>query len=304
VRIVIAGGSGFLGHLLVARLAADKHDIAILTRRAGQDAGPARAVAWNPDGDANGDWVQSLDGAAAVINLAGAGIADKRWSATRKAVLLDSRVRATRSLVAAMKRVSKPPRVLIQGSAVGYYGMHDDEVLDESAPPGTDFFGQVCVAWEAGAQQVRDLGSRLVILRQGVVLARNGGALKKMLPPFHFFVGGPIASGRQYISWIHRDDWLAVMLWAISDPSASGPLNATAPNPVPNAEFARAIGHALHRPSWLPVPGLALRLLVGDMANDALIKGQRVVPARALSLGFHFAFPTIDDAMKEILKSR
>jgi uncharacterized protein (TIGR01777 family) len=304
VRIVIAGGSGFLGHLLVTRLAADRHDITILTRRPGRNAGPAKAVAWNPDGDATGDWVQSMDGAAAVINLAGEGIADKRWSPARKAALVDSRVRPTRSLIAAMKRASKPPRVLIQGSGAGYYGTHGDEILDESSPPGTDFFGQLCVAWEAAAAPAQDLGARLVIVRQGIVLARNGGALKKMLPPFHFFVGGPIASGRQYISWIHRDDWLAVMLWAISDPSASGPLNATAPNPVPNAEFARAIGHALHRPSWLPVPGLALRLLVGEMANDALIKGQRVVPARALSLGFHFAFPTIDDAMKEILKSR
>jgi len=304
VRIVIAGGSGFLGHLLVARLAADRHEITILTRRPGRNTGPAQAVAWNPDGEANGDWVRSLDGAAAVINLAGEGIADKRWSVARKAALVNSRVRATRSLVAAMQRAAKPPRVLIQGSAVGYYGMHDGEVLDESAPPGTDFFGQLCVQWEAAAQPASDLGSRLVILRQGIVLARGGGALEKMLLPFQFFVGGPIASGRQYLSWIHRDDWLSIMLWAMSDPSASGALNATSPNPVPNAEFSRAIGRAWHRPSWLPVPGFALRILVGELADVALISGQRVVPARAVALGFHFAFPAIDDAMAEIVKSR
>lgn len=303
MRIVIAGGSGFLGNLLIARLAADRHEITVLTRRPGRSTGPARAVAWNPDGEANGDWAQSLDGAAAVINLAGEGIADKRWSPSRKVALLDSRVRATRSLIAAMRRASKPPRVLIQGSGAGYYGTHGDEILDESSPPGTDFLGQLCVAWESAAQPARELGSRLVILRQGIVLERSGGALKKMLPPFQLFVGGPIASGRQYISWIHRDDWLALILWAMSNPAASGAMNATSPNPVPNAEFSRAIGRALHRPSLLPVPAFALRLLVGEMADDALINGQRVVPARALALGFHFAFPAIDDAMIEILKS-
>lgn len=303
MRIVIAGGSGFLGHLLITRLAADRHDITVLTRRPGRNLGPAKSVVWNPDGEANGEWVQSLDGAAAVINLAGEGIADKRWSPARKAALLNSRVRATGSLVAAMRRAAKPPRVLIQGSGAGYYGTHGDEILDESSPPGTDFLGQLCVAWEAAAQPARDLGSRLVILRQGIVLAREGGALKKMLPPFHLFVGGPIASGRQYMSWIHHDDWLALMLWVMSDPAASGVLNATSPNPVPNAEFSRAIGRALHRPSLLPVPAFALRLLVGEMADDALIKGQRVVPAHALALGFHFAFPAIDDAMTEILRS-
>ena len=297
MRIVIAGGSGFLGRALAEHLVGRRHDVAILTRTGHVSrATGSRIVMWDPDGTAGtGGWAKEIDGADAVVNLAGAGIADKRWSRRRKEELRDSRVKSTRSLVAAVRAAAAKPSVFVQTSAVGFYGAGDQET-DESFPPGDDFFAQLCVAWEAEAHPVTSLGCRLVIMRNGVVLFRTGGALKKMMPAFQFFVGGPIATGRQYMSWIHRADWLAMTTWAIETPAVSGVLNGTAPNPVTNAEFSKAIGRALHRPSWLPVPALALRIMVGELANYALIRGQRVVPKHALAGGFTFQYPDIGAA--------
>jgi uncharacterized protein (TIGR01777 family) len=192
--------------------------------------------------------------------------------------------------------------VFIQHCAVGYYGSSlSDRILDESAPAADDFFGRLASAWEAEARPIADLGLRLVIVRAGVVLERGGGALPKMLMPFRFLVGGPVASGRQYLSWIHVGDWVRLMCWAIDTPSVSGPINATAPNPVTNREFSSALGRAVHRPSWAPVPALVLRVLFGEMAEAALINGQRVVPRRAGELGFTFEYPTIDAALSELI---
>ena len=303
MRVVIAGGSGFLGERLTRRLVGRGDDVVILTRRPGATrlAGGVREVAWRADGAAESALVAAVEGAGAVVNLAGAGIADRRWTAARKRLLLDSRILPTRSLVEAVRTAARRPPVFLQGSAVGYYGATlDDRISDESAPPGDDFLGQVCVQWENAATPARDLGCRLVLFRTGLVLAADDGALAVLKRPFLFFVGGRVASGRQYFPWIHVDDWVEMAVWAIDTPAASGPINSTAPRPVTNAEFSKALARALRRPSWLPVPGFALKVLVGEFANDGLIKGQRVVPARATALGFRFRYPDVDEALREI----
>ncbi len=304
MKIVVAGGSGFLGRALTARLEAEGHDVAILTRSAGQPRGRVRRVAWQPDGSAPppeagrpSGWAREIDGADAVVNLAGEGIADRRWTRARKRALLESRIHSTRSLVAAIRAASERPRVFLQASGIGYYGVAGDEVLDESSPPGSDFLAGVCLNWEAEARAVEALGCRLVIVRNGIVLARHGGALKKMVPAFLFFAGGPIATGRQYMSWIALDDWVALTVWAIERTNVTGAFNATAPEPVTNAQFSQALGRALHRPSWIPVPAFALRLLFGQLADAGLINGQRVLPKRSLSQGFTFGYPNIDAAL-------
>jgi uncharacterized protein (TIGR01777 family) len=309
MKIVIAGGSGFLGRALAARLDADGHDVVVLTRRPADPSGRVRRVVWQPDGSAPPadagqptGWAREIEGADAVVNLAGEGIADRRWTAARKRALLESRTHSTRSLVVAIRAASRRPRTFIQASGVGYYGVAGDEVIDESSPPGSDFLAGLCMNWEAEARAVEALGCRLAIIRNGVVLARHGGALKKMLPPFLFFVGGPIADGRQYFSWVALDDWTALVAWALATSSVTGALNGTAPEPVTNAHFSKALGRALHRPSWIPVPGFALRLLVGELADAGVINGQRVVPKRALSLGFTFTYPSVDAALAQAVR--
>jgi len=309
MRIILAGGTGFLGRALAARLIADGHTVVVLSRRPADAAdGAVRRVRWNPDGTVPPaeagqptGWAREIDGADAIVNLAGEGIADRRWTRARKQALLDSRRLSTRSLVAAIRAASRRPVVFVQNAGIGYYGLGADEVFDESSPPGSDFLARLSVDWEAEARAVEALGCRLVILRTAVVLAREGGALKRMLPAFQFFVGGPIASGRQYFSWIDRDDWLALVAWALATPSVTGAINAAAPEPVTNAEFAKALGRSLHRPSWIAVPGFVLRLLVGEVADAGLINGQRVVPKRALSLGFVFQYGQIDAALHRAL---
>jgi uncharacterized protein (TIGR01777 family) len=308
MKIVIAGGTGFLGSPLAEVYAEEGHDVRVLTR--GLAPGESRhdpgtgvpgvtRVGWRPDGQ-SGPWSVALDGADAVVNLAGESIADRRWTPERKAQLRDSRIVPTRSLVAALQSVGAPPRVFISGSATGYYGVSGAEPKTETDPPGTDFLARLCTDWEAEGRRAESPSTRVVLLRTGVVLERTGGALPKMLTPFRWFVGGPVGSGRQYMSWIHRIDWIELVRWVLETPAASGPLNATAPSPVTNRQFARALGRALHRPSLLPVPGVALKLLLGEMAEPLLLTGQRVIPARAQALGFHFRYPEIDRAFRGI----
>jgi uncharacterized protein len=303
MKVVVAGGSGFLGSALVTHLASAGHDVVVLTRRParGTSASRVREVAWQPEssspGAAPGPWARELDGADAVVNLAGAGLADRRWTAARKALLRSSRLLSTRSLVAAMHAASPRPAVFVQGSAVGYYGTTADRTIDETSPPGTDFLATLCVDWEAESAPAESPGCRLVIVRTGVVLGPGGGALRPLRRLFALFLGGPIASGRQYMSWIHLADWVALVAWALENPSVAGVVNATAPHPVTNAEFSRALGRALHRPSWLPVPAFALRLAVGEVADVALITGQQVLPRKTMALGFSFRYPTVDEAM-------
>jgi uncharacterized protein (TIGR01777 family) len=304
MKIVIAGGSGFLGRPLAAALAADGHDVVTLTRGDGPRRGQtrSRAVAWTPGGDA-GPWAAEIDGAGAVVNLAGESIAGRRWSAAQKRRILDSRVRATRSLVSAIQAAGAPPPVFLSGSAVGYYGPRGDEVITEDTPAGTDFLAQVCVQWEAEALLAASDRTRVACIRTGIALEKDGGALPQMLPPFRFGVGGPVGSGRQYWPWIHRADWIALMQWAIRTPAAAGAINGTAPNPVTNAEFARALGAAMHRPAIMPAPGFALRLMLGEMADALLLSGQRAVPARPERLGFTFRYPRVEQALGALFGS-
>jgi uncharacterized protein (TIGR01777 family) len=300
MRIVIAGGSGFLGRPLTTRLARDGHDVVVLTRDSKRSRGPVGStVTWTPDGK-TGPWASALEGAGAVVNLAGESIAGKRWTDTHKARVLESRVQATRSLVAAIRDAAAPPAVFVSGSAVGYYGPRGDDPIAEDAAPGSDFLAGVCVAWEAEAMRAASARTRVVCMRTGLVLERDGGALPEMLPPFKFGAGGPVGSGRQYWPWIHRDDWISLVSWTIAQPSVSGPVNLTAPNPVPNAEFARALGRAMHRPAFMPAPAFALRLLLGEMADGLLLSGQRAVPAKATNAGFTFKYPHVDDALRAI----
>jgi uncharacterized protein len=308
MRIVIAGGTGFLGGPLAEVYAEEGHDVRVLTR--GLPVGESRhdpgtgvpgvnRVGWKPDGQ-SGPWASALDGADAVINLAGAGIADQRWTPQRKAELRDSRIVPTRSLVAAMASVGTPPPVLVSSSAAGYYGASGDEPKTEAAPPGGDFLAHLCEDWEAEARRAERASTRVVPIRTGVVLERTGGALAKMITPFRLFAGGRMGSGRQYLSWIHRIDWVELVRWIVETPAATGPINATAPMPVTNREFARALGRALHRPSLVPAPGFALKLALGEMAEPLLLTGARILPARAQALGFHFRYPEVDLAFRGI----
>ncbi len=298
MRIVIAGGTGFLGAPLADSLANAGHDIVILARGASGARTRHRSITWTPNGDA-GPWSSAVDGAGAVVNLAGESIAAKRWTAAQKQRILDSRVQATRSLVAAIRAVPSPPAVLISGSAVGYYGPRGDDTVTEDTPSGSDFLSGVCVRWEAEAARASSPRTRVVTIRTGLVLEKDGGALPQMLPPFKFGAGGPVGSGRQYWPWIHRDDWIALVGWLLQTP-LTGAVNVTAPEPVTSADFARALGRALHRPSFMPAPAFALRLMLGEMADGLLLSGQRAVPAAAEQQGFRFRYARVDDALAAI----
>lgn len=302
MRFIIAGGTGLLGRALVARLTGAGHDVVVLTRGAGQASGPVHEVPWTPDGSA-GPWAPELDGADAVINLAGTGIADKRWTPARKALLRSSRVDSTRSLVSAVATTSSRPRVFVQGSAVGIYGADlGDDVHDESSAPGSDFLSQLAVEWESVAEPVADMGCRLVTARTGIVLSRDGGALPPMARPFRMFVGGRIGTGRQFMSWITIDDWVSMVMWAIDTPAVAGPLNASAPQPVTNAAFSTALARVLRRPNLFPAPSFVLQALFGEMADAILLGGQRVRPAKALALGFEFQHSGLEDALISVLR--
>ena len=300
MKIIVAGGTGFLGRPLVEALAADRHEMVVLTRNgAATPPGGARAVHWLPNGDA-GPWAAELNGAGAIVNLAGESIAARRWSAEHKRRILDSRVNATHSLVGAIGTAAAPPSVFVSGSAVGYYGPLGDEIATETTPAGSDFLARVCAQWEAEANRASSPQTRVVCIRTGLVLEKDGGALPQMLPPFKLGAGGPVGSGRQYWPWIHRADWIGLVRWTLQTAAASGPINATAPNPVTNREFARALGRALHRPAFMPAPAFALRLMLGEMADALLLSGQRAVPAKAQRLGFTFGYTDVETALRSI----
>lgn len=293
MRILVAGGSGFLGRLLVDALRRDGHDTGVLTRT------PSRPgdVQW-PGAPGDTAWIGALPGTEAIVNLAGTSVAGGRWSAARKAAIRDSRLRATHAIVEGLDRTGTAA-ALLSSSAAGYYGPCGDELLTEASPPGADFLAGVCRDWEAQAL-ASSAASRVVLLRTGVVLARDGGALPRMALPVRLGVGGALGSGRQYMSWIHVDDSIGLVRWAVSNTAVSGPLNLTAPAPVSNAEFTRALARALHRPALIPAPAFALRLLLGEMADALLLGGQRVLPAKAQALGYAFMYPRVDEALARI----
>src|SRR5918993_737303 len=251
VKIILAGGSGFLGQALKGKLQREGHAVANLSRHPRR--GVQEDLPWTPDGTA-GAWAAALEDTDAVVNLAGENLGDQRWTDERKQAIRTSRVLSTRSLVAAIRGLKRPPTVLVSGSAVGYYGAHGDEVVTESTPPGDDFLADVSVEWEREAEQASTV-TRVVVVRTGLVLHPDGGVLARLLLPFRMGVGGPLGSGTQYMPWIHRDDWVDLVIWLIGNATARGAYNATAPAPVTNAEFTRALGRALHRPAFLPVPG-------------------------------------------------
>lgn len=299
MNVTITGASGLIGTRLLAALQDRGDEVTVLSRdpaRAGTALG-VPAVAWDPlAGPAP---VEALAGRDAVVHLAGEPVA-QRWNARAKAAILASRETGTRNLVAGLGAADPRPGTLVSSSAVGFYGKHGDELVDEEQPAGGDFLAGVCVAWEREARAAGDLGMRVVMLRTGVVLDPAGGALKTMLPPFRAGVGGPVAGGAQYMPWIHVDDVVGMYLTALDEPSWSGPVNATAPQPVTNREFSKALGRALRRPAVAPVPGFALRALYGDMA-EIVTEGQRAVPVRAQALGYDFRHPDLDAALAAAL---
>ena len=307
MHVAIAGGRGFLGTPLSQALADDGHAVVVLTRRDPSPSPPATpgritSARWQPDGPIDA-LASVLDGVDVLVNLAGESIAGRRWSAAQKARIRDSRVPVTRNLAAAVRTAASRPTVLINASAVGYYGWHGGEILDETAESGADFLATVCREWEQAAMAAADV-ARVALIRTGIVLARNGGALMELVRPFRLWVGGPLGSGRQYMSWIHQADWVDLVRWTIRTQTATGPINATAPNPVTNAQFSRELAHALRRPSWLPAPAFALRLALGEMADALLLSGQRVVPARATALGFHFTYADLRPALTALFEPR
>jgi uncharacterized protein (TIGR01777 family) len=302
MRILVTGASGFLGSHVCDALLARRDEVVGLTR----DAERARATnptitwhAWNPA--AERPPASALEGVEGIVNLIGEPI-DQRLTDGAKERIRESRERATKNLVDAISAAEPRPLALVSQSAVGCYGDRGDAVVDESTPPGSAFDANVCVAWEAAARAAEDVGVRVVITRTGLVLDPEAGLLKQLLVPFKLGVGGPLAGGRQYMSWIHVDDWTRLVLWLLDTESASGTFNATAPNPVTNRELSKALGRVLGRPAVVPVPKLALKLRFGDEMGEILTGGQRAIPRRALDAGFEFAHPELEPALRDLLK--
>jgi uncharacterized protein len=309
MKIAIAGATGFVGSQLVKQLQAQGDRVVILTRNpqsASNRFGQAQIVGYNPL--KSGEWQESISGCDAVINLAGEPIAEKRWTPAQKRAILESRQIGTQKIVEAILQgrgsandlATVKPQVLINASAIGYYGTSETDKFDESSPAGSDFLAEVCTAWETAAQAVTASGTRLVILRFGIVLGKNGGALGKMLAPFSAFVGGPIGSGKQWFSWIHSDDAIKLIIAALKDSQMQGVYNATAPNPVTMTEFANTLGNVMSRPSWLPVPNFAIEALLGEGAI-VVLQGQQVIPTKTLDRGFDFQYPTLKTALESIV---
>jgi len=306
MRVFVTGGTGLIGTRLVRHLLKRGDQPVVLSRRPDAAArlfGPACTVV-SGDPTQAGDWMGAVADCDAVMNLAGENVFGRRWNAEVKALLHDSRVRATLNVAEALHRLSRQgdsrPRTLVNASAIGYYGPHGDEELTEDSPPGDDFLARLCVEWEKAACAVETPGVRCVTVRVGVVLDKEGGALAKLLTPFKLGAGGPVGSGKQWMSWIHHEDMTGLFLLALDNPQARGPLNGTAPGPVTNRDFGKALGRALHRPAFLPMPGFALRVLVGEAA-EVVLTGQRVLPQRAQRLGYVFKYPSVDAALREIV---
>lgn len=297
MRILITGGTGFIGRALCARLLADGHDVVVLSREPSNVAARIGSHAVTAIGALS--HIAADETVDVVFNLAGAPIADRRWTAARRAVLRESRIGITRQLADFFVRLRVPPAVMVSGSAVGFYGDAGDALLDERSAAGTGFSAELCREWEQAAAAVTSCGVRLCLLRTGVVLHPSGGALRRLLPPFRAGLGGPVGNGRQWMSWIHRDDLLSLALFLMETPDCHGVWNGTAPNPVTSREFARALGEALHRPALLPLPALVLRMALGE-ASGLLLDSQRALPRRALEAGFSFRYPTIDSALADI----
>ena len=300
MKIAITGASGLIGRALTTSLVADGHQVIPVVRK--PSSATPDAIQWNPAaGTIEASKFEGVDG---VVHLAGAGIGDKRWSDSYKREILESRTKGTELLARTLVSLSAPPSVMVSGSAIGFYGDTGDTAVDETAPAGNDFLAKVCVDWEAAAAPATEAGIRVPFLRTGIVLTTDGGALAKMLPLFRFGLGGRMGSGKQWWSWISMADEIGAIRWLL-DHDVSGPINATAPSPVTNSQFTKALGEAMHRPTFAPVPSFGPKLLLGaELADALLFTSARVVPRALEASGYSFAHPTIGAALRDVLTSK
>lgn len=308
MKIVISGGTGLIGQRCISHFVKDGHEIIVLSRSpesAPRFPASVSVVRW--DGKHAGDWVTELDHASAVINLAGASIAGKgffpsRWSESRKESILQSRMQVGKAITEGIRSVQNKPDLLIQASAIGYYGTSEEETFSESDPPGSDFVAETCQAWEASTRKVENMGVRRVVSRLGIVLSTRGGALPRLVLPFKIFLGGPMGNGNQWYSWIHIDDVCRAFQFFINKEDVSGVFNITSPNPVRNQTFAAVLGKTMKRPSWIPVPGFLMRWIFGDVAS-VVLEGQQVIPQRLNQTDFSFEYPSLERALGDLLDS-
>jgi uncharacterized protein (TIGR01777 family) len=297
MNVLISGATGFIGSALVQRLKDDRDEVTRLVRVPA--ATGEKAVRWNPE--SGRIEAPALEGFDAVVHLAGESIASGRWTAAKKERIRDSRVKGTRLLAETLVRLTRPPRAFVSASAIGYYGPRGDEVLDEASPPGTSFLADVCREWERATEPAAQSGIRVVNLRFGVVLSPDGGALRQMLTPFKLGLGGVLGSGKQYMSWIALDDAIATAKFALTTDTLRGPVNVVAPRPVTNYEFTKTLGRVLGRPIIVPMPAFLARLAFGEMADELLLSGQRVMPKRLNEAGYSFRFPELESALRSML---
>jgi uncharacterized protein (TIGR01777 family) len=316
MKITIAGGTGFIGTALTDLLIQNEHEIIILSRRGSQDYKTLLNSKQNPislywDGENLDEWVSAIELSDVVINLAGENIggknilevATKRWTPERKETLRRSRIASSKALLQAIKASSSKPKVFIQASAVGYYGSHLTREMDEDAPPGNDFLANLCVEWEHSTAELEEMGIRRLITRiAGVVMSLEGGSLPFILLPYRFFLGGPLGTGRQWVSWIHLQDLVRAIAFLIEQPSANGPFNLCAPQAITSQELSKVIGKVMNRPSFFPTPEFFFRLAFGEKA-DLLLASQKQIPKRLIALGFEYEFPTVESALQNLLRS-
>mgnify|MGYP001076065395 CR=1 FL=1 len=308
MKAILVGGSGLIGRELAKELLEHGHDPVILSRHPLSAPGiPSRVPVVGWDGKTADGWGQLIEDGTAIVNLAGENIAGEgffptRWSEDRKNLILQSRINAGRAILEAIRKTDKRPSVLVQSSAIGFYGALGNQAVDEDAPVGNDFLAKTCGAWEQSTAEIDSLGVRRVIIRTGVVLTMNGGAFTRLLLPFKFFVGGPIGNGKQVLSWIHIADEVGAIRFLIENTDASGVFNLSSPNPLTNLQFAKTISHVIKKPSWMPIPAIFFKLLFGEVAT-VVVDGQRVLPARLSRTGYAFRFPEAEAAIRNLLDS-
>jgi uncharacterized protein (TIGR01777 family) len=301
MKILMTGGTGFVGKQLTSRFIQEGNEVTILTRSLKDSGQPPKGISYlQGDPTQKGPWQAAIPGHDVIINLAGASIFSK-WSDEYKKLIRDSRIFTTRNIIEGIPSGLEKGISLFSTSAVGYYGFHGDEELDEESPPGNDFLARLAVEWEAEALKAQGKGARVVITRLGIVLGENGGALGQMIPLFKRFIGGPIGSGQQWFSWIHIKDLAEAFAFLIKHPEILGPVNVCSPNPVKNKELAKALGRVLHRPSFMPAPGFMIRMVLGEFGS-VILEGQRVLPRKLLQKGFTFQYPDIDKALRSIIQ--
>lgn len=303
-KVIITGGTGFIGRFLCRSLSDANHEIIVLSRNIefankmfGETATP---VFW--DGKTTAGWLAHVDGANAIINLAGENIGSGKWTQKKKQLLLQSRLQAGKAIVAAIRQVRTKPEVLLQASGIGIYGDRGDDLLDETASPGRGFLPELARDWERSAEDVAEMGVRLVYLRTGVVLAKEADFIKRVLLPFRLFVGGHMGNGKQWLSWIHLDDEVRAIKFLLERNDLTGAFNLSALNPLTYKDFFKTMGNLMHRPSWFHVPGFLLRFALGQMAEELILTGQRAIPKKLSDAGFEFNYPDIESALTDILK--